>query len=416
VLIQYPLRACGWPKSGNKGTATGVAVTSRLCELPINQRSSGSGWGQTWFGGSLSFLYRIFTIYKSDSHQDLDEFCKLLNCCPDLQFFHLEEGRSTFRQDQTDTAEPTTNLLSCLGQHQNLKALALLTPRCWPRLQSVFATLPKTAQRGPWPKLKALYLRNGDPDWWQQLPKFKELQILSLRPTSEVLAINRTAIEEIAKCRHLRVIDLEFHELDDVGALLRLAHGCPLLRKLKVYFHRGEEMSEDLFLGLLRALPCLEVLELSWEASIDGATLQKLAHHCPRLTVLALPQTQLRLSMAVMRKLNTLPQLEIMRVRGICFENSRRSMQRSKVQSIATEWRRVFPKLRDMPCPADFWSLYRMEDIFSEGSGDTASVSADEDTSFTEPRLESYDNKSDWCNLRTKLWESPRLWGRQGLS
>ncbi|KAF4231147.1 hypothetical protein CNMCM8980_005371 [Aspergillus fumigatiaffinis] len=229
-----------------------LLLTPTVQYLAIDGFYCGLLTARSW-QGKFSNL-KALTIYKSDSHQDLDEFCKLLNCCPDLQFFHLEEGRSTFRQDQTDTAEPTTNLLSCLGQHQNLKALALMTPRCWPRLQSVFATLPKTAQRGPWPKLKALYLRNGDPDWWQQLPRFKELQILSLRPTSEVLAINRTAIEEIAKCRRLRVIDLEFDELDDVGALLCIAHGCPLLRKLKVYFDRSEEMSEDLFLGLLRAL------------------------------------------------------------------------------------------------------------------------------------------------------------------
>lgn len=271
-----------------------------------------------------------------------------------------------------------------------------MTHRCWPPLGSASETPARKEQRDPWPKLKALYLRKVDQDWLQRLPKFEELQILSLQLASGIPAIDQSAIKEIAKCRCLRVIDLGIHEFEDVEALLAIAHGCPLLRKFRVPFVGPRELEESLFLDLLRALPCLEFLELGLKFRMDGATLQELARRCPRLTVLELFQTRLCLSLAQMGNVCPFPQLEILRVKEVWFENPRRLMQHRKIQNIATEWRRIFPKLRDMPCPADIYSRYMVEDDLSEEPEDTASVSADEEMLPREPGLDFKDYGSDW--------------------
>lgn len=147
----------------------------------------------------------------------------------------------------------------------------------------------------------------------------EKLQILRLEKS-----ISQNFIEKIAKCRHLRVIDIVFDELDDVEALLDIALGCPLLQKLSVKHlgrgFRGEpELAENLFVGLLCALPCLEHLELGWSFRMDGARLLDLACHCPRLTVLALPRTRLCLSLALLTKAHPLWQLEIMYFESIFF-------------------------------------------------------------------------------------------------
>jgi hypothetical protein len=254
----------------------------------------------------------------------------LLQSC-DLQFFHLERPRGTESLTQSNTAE----LHPCL-RRQNLKALALNIPRCGPPLGSV------GGQGTPWPKLKALYLREGNQHWLEQLPKFEELQILSLQNlTSEIPTINQSAIEKIAKYRHLQVIDLVF-ELDDVEALLNIAHGCPLLRKFSarhIRFRGEADLAEEMLLDLLHSLPRLEFLALGLKFQMDGSMLQDIARHCPRLTVLDLPDTQLYLSLSLMTKVHPLGQLEAMHFARIYFEDPRWLMQRDKIQSIATKWR-----------------------------------------------------------------------------
>lgn len=96
----------------------------------------------------------------------MDELCRLLRNC-DLQFFCLEELSGTEGLTQSDTVE----LLSCFQQQQNLKVMALNIRHCGPRLGK---------QGISWPNLKALYIREGEEDWLDQLPEFEKLQILSL--------------------------------------------------------------------------------------------------------------------------------------------------------------------------------------------------------------------------------------------
>jgi hypothetical protein len=255
-----------------------------------------------------------------------------------------------------------------------------------------------------WPRVKALYLREGDQHWLEQLPKLRELQILSLRKlASGSPSIYHSAIENVAKCRNLRAFNLVLDELDDVEMLLNIAHGCPLLQKFSVgplglRVERGA--ANSLLSSLLRALPRLEFLALGLEFQMDGAILQDLARHCPLLTVLELPRTQLLLSLSLMTKTCTLWHLESMQLASIYFRNPRRMMQWDKFSSIAREWHRIFPKIRGMPCTADVYSRYMSDDYSSEGSGDEVSVSSDEEL----PELDFDDYDSVWFILRTKLW------------
>lgn len=257
-------------------------------------------------------------------------------------------------------------------------------------------------------------LRGWDRRWLEQLPKFEDLQILRLRElTPGSPNISWKVIETIAKCRHLRTIDLDFLELTDVGALLDIAHGCPLLRKFSMSplgLKVKRERAESLVLDLLRALPHLEFLALDLKFRMNGTMLQDVAHHCPRLAVLDLPQTQLSLSLMLMAKTRSLRKLESMRFAGIYFKNPRYMMQQDKIQSIVTEWRRIFPKLQGVPCPEDIYSRYYTQgnDWDTESPIDRDQVDADEEMSLSEPELYFDDHasayKTDWSILRTKLW------------
>lgn len=307
----------------------------------------------------------------------------------DLQFFHFEEDENP--DDVLLTQSQIAEVLSCLQRHQNLKALALIVRNCPQPLKLTKA----------WPRLKALYLEEGQ-DWLEQLPlpNFDELQILGLR--------NLDAVENIAECRHLRVIELDRLELDDVETLLDIARGCPLLQKFSItrLSLRGDpdlgEEGENLLLNLLRALPKLEFLALGLKFQVDGALLlQDLARRCPRLAVLDLPRTQIWLSLAIMTNLDSLWQLEIMCFGEIYFEDTRRLLRSNNIESLATEWRRIFPMLRQTYCALRPLYIFR-EHSSEESEGDPASVSADEEKSLSEPGLDFDKEESD--RLRRKLW------------
>ncbi|KAE8320733.1 hypothetical protein BDV39DRAFT_211386 [Aspergillus sergii] len=364
-----------------------LAIDSYYCKLIVSS--------QELTKASFPSL-KALTIYQSGSCRQMDELCRLLRSC-DLQFFCLEEPSGTEGLTQSDTLE----LLSCLQQQQNLKVLALNVRHCGPRLGK---------QGIAWPNMKALYIREGEEDWLDQLPEFEKLQILSLENLGpEIRFIDHSILENIATCRHLQVLNLHFGEFRDEEELIQIARCCPLLRKFSVRcidFSADPTLGEDLLLGLLPALPHLEFLALGVKFQMPGALLQDISHHCPRLTVLDLPMTQLCISLAVITELHPLWRLESMHFARVYFENPRRLMQRDKLQSVATEWRRIFPKLRGIPCPVDLYSQSMQEDELGEEiQGDSAGLSADEEMSSTEPSLDWDDYDSDWFILRTKLWK-----------
>ncbi|KAE8553789.1 hypothetical protein EYB25_005171 [Talaromyces marneffei] len=305
-----------------------------------------------------------------------------------------------------------------------------------------------------WPNLKALYLGMGDEHWLEQIPDFKELQILSIQEfVSGTRIFNSDVISKIGKCRELRVIDVYFRERNDIEALLDIAHGCPLLQKLRV-LHRcpRDQLSPlNILSDLLRSLPHLEFLELDFKFRMDGAHIQDLAVHCPRLPVLRLCETWLCLSIAQMRMVDPLRQLELVHFREVLFENPQHLMEPHIFSTIVAEWRRIFPKLREMPCPADIYgidmergnmndtsernivnirsndetplsvledteeynsvmlTLSNDEQMFLDESEDSEADSSEEEEEEEavfpgEPELNYNYFGSDWFSLRIKLW------------
>jgi hypothetical protein len=302
--------------------------------------------------------------------QSISHLCQLLKRC-ELRFFHLEEPVPVYNSSQS-----TAELLPYLKQQQRLETLALITSRCDPDLASI-----STGQT-PWPNLKALYLREWHENWLELLPKFERLQILSLQRVAP--AHSKSASECIAKCRHLRVVDVAFHSLADVESLLSIARGCPFLQKFSVDyipFRGARELVEHQFLDLLRALPNVEFLELGLKFRIDGATLQGLACYCPHLTVLNLPQARLFLSALLMAGAHPLRKLETMCLSSIRFEQPWQSVKPDKMHNIVEEWQRIFPRLRALPCTADISCLrmYTEGDDMAESLEDNIIEESDED-------------------------------------
>ncbi|EED15459.1 hypothetical protein TSTA_048990 [Talaromyces stipitatus ATCC 10500] len=191
--------------------------------------------------------------------------------------------------------------MACLQQQHNLKGLSLILPGSL----SGSALMKAEKLDKIWPNLKALYLGMGDEYWLQQLPKFENLQILTLQDLASGIT-NGDVIEIIAKCRVLRVVDVFFRELKDIEAL-DIARGCPLLQKFRV--RHGQLF--DLF-GPKDTV----FLELDLMFRIDTARIRDLAVYCPKLTVLRLRKARLCLSIAQMPVAHPLCQLEIMHFRG----------------------------------------------------------------------------------------------------
>jgi hypothetical protein len=192
------------------------------------------------------------------------ESMNLLKSC-DLELFHIEDRPSFGSPTESDNAElVTTQLLPCLRRQLNPRALALNIPCCGLILGS--ETSAREEQGDTWPRVKALYLREGDQHWLEQMPKLRELQILSLRKlASRSPSINQSVIENVAKCRNLRAINLVLNELDDVEMLLSIMHGCPLLQKFSVWalgLRVEPRAANSLLSSLSRALPRLEFLAL----------------------------------------------------------------------------------------------------------------------------------------------------------
>jgi hypothetical protein len=100
------------------------------------------------------------------------------------------------------------------------------------------------------------------------------------------------------QCRQLRVIKLVSLELDNGKSLVDIALGCPSLQRFSVGRLKldSELLDESLVLHLVVHLPLLEFLALGMKCQMDGAFLGNVAHHCPRLTVLNLHDSQLCLS------------------------------------------------------------------------------------------------------------------------
>ncbi|KAB8207772.1 hypothetical protein BDV34DRAFT_65506 [Aspergillus parasiticus] len=349
---------------------------------------------------------KALTVYISEDDPELGGLSRLLRT-RDLQFIHLEKwiGPHTMRHNYRVLSG---KLLPYIRAHQNLRALVLDLAGCG-------NPLPEEGEEEEllWPRLKALYLHCADDQWLLQLFKFKELQIFKLlgRRFASSFDNSRFRTAAVAKCKHLRVVEIPILSLFDhndnnhgMNFLMDIVRGCPLLQRLSLpwvtgYFTR--KMKEPLLFDLLSVLPRLEVLELGMDFWVYGTELQDLAHHCPRLTFLDLNGAKLYVSLAQMS--GTLPfrQLEFVRFKQILFKKPGYLMQEANFQTLATEWSRIFPKLRTTPCLAEF----ELDNDPSDGSEeDGASVRGDEKPSF--PDADDDGTNSDWQSVRSKLWEA----------
>ncbi|KUL85693.1 hypothetical protein ZTR_08908 [Talaromyces verruculosus] len=155
---------------------------------------------------------------------------------------------------------------------------------------------------------------------------------------------------------------------------------------------------------------------------MTGAWIQELAINCPNLTVLRLRQTRLFISLEQLRKTQSFQKLEIMDIKRIFFQDPQSLMMEPHEFSIlASEWHRVFPKIRAMPCSDDI-SGAKMEKTYQDNirngiSNERSSESdsdhdsgwegeqAEEGAGNNDPWFDDYSQQSDWFLLRLKLWE-----------
>lgn len=324
--------------------------------------------------------------------------------------FQIDQHQQLIHLTRLEVAQ----LLRCLWRHQNIQALALRI-RCGETGSGeICADLEKEAGTTCWPRLQALYLRAVDQYWLQKIPMFKKLQVVELQDIwSPLPDFVKDVAHSIARCQHLRVADLEFLKVDNSEIFLTMANGCPLLQRFRMkILNPGPEMTGDQFLRLLQALPLVELLMLSVRFRMTASKLRDIANCCPRLKLLELDQTRLYLSLESLVEAPSLSGLRELRLRSVWFENPSRYTQSRSLQSIATEWSRVFPQMRQSPCFADVYGpeIHENEHTSSsdsDGNDDDWSTDSDSEMSLDDPGFdldfEEYD--SDWFHMRRRLWK-----------
>ena len=151
-----------------------------------------------------------------------------------------------------------------------------------------------------------------------------------------------------------------------------MASGCPLLQRFRVRIRDlGPEMTADQFSRLLQALPQVELLSLGVRFRMAASKLRDLVNCCSRLKVLEMLDTRLYLSLESLVEAPSLSGLRELRLRSVWFENSSRYAQLRSMQSIATEWSRVFPQMRRIPCAGDVhWPEIHIEEHPSSRESD----------------------------------------------
>ncbi|GAB1198656.1 hypothetical protein APSETT444_007984 [Aspergillus pseudonomiae] len=347
-----------------------------------------------WMVPALKNLYRgSLNDMQFQDDPAIGGICRLL-MIRDLEFVYIEEWHEL---GAFERFELSGRLLPHLRAQKNLKALVLSIRGCGNPLAE--------EEEGPlWPRLKALYIDRPDREWFVQLPKFKDLQIFKLLDLTSDAYINAA----VAKCKHLRVLELPNLRLDApdenqvMETFLDIARGCPLLQKLSVKVLSGTwhgEVTKPLLSNLLRALPRLEVLGLGFQFRVYGTELEDLAHHCPRLTFLELPAAELFISLSQMSRTLPLRYLQIMRFYQVWFKYPLPFIRGVNFHNLVTEWSRIFPKLRTEPCSNDV--------EYSPGilSGEEEySIDHREELSFPDDEEDRED--SEWHVIRAKLWQA----------
>ena len=251
-----------------------------------------------------------------------------------------------------------------------------------------------------WPLLKALYLRTCNPLCLKQLLKFQYIQVIAIgQVESNARRITYEAAGYIGMCRKLRAVDLEKYEISG-AELMSIVRGCAKLTYLRLGCILDAERSnfvENTFLPMIRGLSFLEVLEIRSKFRIDGAAIEEISRYCPSLTFLELPLARVDISWTTLCRTFPLSYLRGLKLSAIWFERPKHLLQTEMLKRLATEWRRVFPKLAVIPCHGDIY--WREND-----SGNDEKMS-DDATVYQKPLLDFDDYGSSWFILRVKLWK-----------
>ena len=235
---------------------------------------------------------------------------------------------------------------------------------------------------------------------------FEKLQVVELREIRFPLPgfVNDLA-HSISRCRYLQVLKLEFQKVDHSEIFITMANGCPLLRRFEMkseFRNLGPEMTGDQFSRLLRALPRVELLSLSVRFRMTASELRDLANCCSRLKVLELRQTRLFLSSESLVATPSLSGLRELRLETVWFKNPSRYTQLRSLESIATEWSRVFPRLQRPPESPNAWGPEESDGDDGDWSTDHVSEVSPDDPSL-DPDLN--ESESDCFQLSRRFWQ-----------
>ncbi|KAL4904257.1 hypothetical protein BDW74DRAFT_185602 [Aspergillus multicolor] len=259
---------------------------------------------------------RALTIYRSGSNRSIQDICALIRRC-NLEFFHIEDDRDPLPMSEEDA----TRLIECLKEQTNLKALVLVIPDLLSKFGEVLA------HEIPWPGLKGLFIGNyGD--------RF------CLRAES------RTAKLDYGCCTLVT----------DTYRIPGILPAFQRLEKLTLGETTGEDPPSESYEQFFRRfpyLPSLKVISVYWKARLDLSCFQKVAVNCPQLTILNLEASKLGAFLDSLGDMPPFPQLQILKISEMDFTNPREWLRGIKLEELAVQWGRVFPKLRKCPAPTD---------------------------------------------------------------
>ncbi|KAL3477090.1 hypothetical protein BJX99DRAFT_257777 [Aspergillus californicus] len=329
-----------------------LAINSKYCELLY------TGHRQQ---DQLSNI-KALTLYYFQKEKTFHFILDLLERVH-LTFFHLELiDELSYEDDRLRGAE----FIASLKRQRNLQALLLPTGSL--RTLYPYRGLPQLDSgmgANPWPTMKAVQIYTDDRDWMEQcLNMPDDLEILNLKYTDRNDLDHGDIWARFGKCQSLRAISLEIEAKKDPEAFLQIPLGCPRLQMVSLkytatytdtcmYSLMDPHKTEKVLLGLVRKLPLLEVLELNWRCTLRGSWLRDFTQHCPQLKMLSLPGLTTLFSYADLANTCPHPHLEVVHIGDLRFDKPYDLINTDKVQSLAREWRRVFPKTQGMPRDPD---------------------------------------------------------------
>lgn len=354
------------------------------------------------------------SIHRSYQAAEIQDLCTVLRSC-NLELFNLQESP---RQLPAYGAPDIVELFDSLKRHTNLRVLAFMPRGYWEDGEREFVAALNEDRR-IWPNLGALYLAIAHTSRLEVCLKMRNLQVLYIGRYLTRTHRNDTArggLAEIAKLQSLRTLTVRcLGNIDDPDLLLLFARSCPLLQRLHAGVAEWPTQSTELmghqFSLLSHCLPRLELLSMDVLIRIRSSELRDLAQNCPHLMALELPRAYIILSQASLKELFPFRRLEFMHAAGIIFAKPRHLLEPSRLEGLADEWKRVFPRLRQAACACDTSTL-EYEGSIHDPTATVLSPRIEEFESCDEGALWAatddlafISSAAPWFRLRHKLYD-----------